>query len=139
MSPAGDQIVNLASWLWLDSEWRPLTSTVTVPGVAVTVRAVPEQVIWAMGDGGAVVCDGPGVAYRRDIPESRQSTTCAHTYRHSSAGEPDRQYRATVTVRWRATWSASGVAGGGDLGTIDRTTGFAVRVGEVQAINTGAG
>ena len=41
-----------------------------------------------------------------------------------------------VTVRWQASWTVAGAAGGGDLGEIERTTDFSVRVGEVQAINT---
>ena len=56
----------------------------------------------------------------------------------SSAAQPDLQYHAAVTVLWHATWTVSGAAGGGDLGTIERTTNFAVRVGEVQALNTDA-
>ena len=138
LSPAGDQIVNLASWLWLGGPWAPLSSTVSVPGVRVIARAVPQQVVWTMGDGGQVVCDGPGTRYDSTMAAAAQSPSCAYTYTHSSASQPDLQYQGTVTVRWHATWSASGVAGGGDLGTIDRTTNFTVRVGEVQALNTDA-
>jgi len=136
LSPAGDQIVNLPSWLWLVGPWAPLSSTVSVPGVSVTAVAVPEQVVWTMGDGGQVVCDGPGVAYDSAIWAAAPAPSCAYTYTNSSAAQPDLRYHAAVTVRWHATWSAFGVAGGGDLGTIDRTTVFTVRVGEVQALNT---
>jgi hypothetical protein len=136
LSPAGDQIVNLPSWLWLAGPWAPLSSTVSVPGVQVTAVAVPEQALWTMGDGGQVVCDGPGVAYDAAIWAAAPAPSCAYTYTSSSAARPDLRYHAAVTVRWHATWSASGVAGGGDLGTIDRTTVFSVRVGEVQALNT---
>ena len=139
MSPTGDQIVNLPTWLWLAGDWQPLTSTVSVPGVSVTVRAIPDLVVWTMGDGSQVTCDGPGTPYRTGIADAAQSPTCSYTYRHSSATQPRLRYEAAVTVRWHAAWVASGVAGGGDLGTIDRTTTFPVRVGEVQAINTRAG
>lgn len=138
MSPGGDQIVNLASWLWIGGPWAVRTSTVSVPGVSVTVTARPETAIWSMGDGTQVVCDGPGTPYDPAQPESSQQPTCAHTYRRSSAREPGLSFDASVTVRWHATWTVSGFLGGGDLGTIDRTTRFAVRVGEVQAINIGA-
>jgi hypothetical protein len=136
LSPAGDQIVNLPSWLWLAGPWAPLSSTVSVPGVRVTAVAVPEQAVWTMGDGGQVVCDGPGVAYDAAIRAAAPTPSCAYTYTSSSATRPDLRFHAAVTVRWHATWSASGVTGGGDLGTIDRTTVFSVRVGEVQALNT---
>jgi hypothetical protein len=138
LSPAGDQIVNLPSWLWLRGPWAPLSSTVSVPGVSVTVCAVPEQVVWTMGDGGQVVCAGPGTRYNPKEPGSAQSPSCAYTYTHSSATQSNLRFEAAVTLRWHATWSAAGVAGGGDLGTIDRTTTFTVRVGEVQALNTNA-
>ena len=138
-SPELDQIVNLPTWLWLDAGWRTLTSTASVPGVSVTVRAAPEVAIWTMGDGAQVVCDGPGTPYNFALPPNGQSSNCTHTYPRSSASQPDARYRASVTVQWRASWSVSGFAGGGDLGTIDRTTAFSVRVGEVQALNTPAG
>jgi hypothetical protein len=138
-SPAEDQIVNLPTWLWLNTPWEPLTSTASVPGVSVTVRAVPEVAVWTMGDGAQVLCDGPGTPYNLALPEAAQTATCAYTYGRSSALQPDARYRASVTVRWHASWSVAGFAGGGELGTIDRTTAFPVRVGEVQAINTGAG
>jgi hypothetical protein len=138
LSPAGDQIVNLPSWLWLDGPWAPLSKTVSVPGVSVTVRAVPEQTVWTMGDGAQVVCDGPGSPYRKTSSADAQLPSCAYTYTQSSAAQPDLQYHAAVTVLWHATWTASGAVGGGDLGTIERTTNFAVRVGEVQALNTNA-
>jgi hypothetical protein len=138
ISPAGDQIVNLQSWLWLDGPWTPLSSTVAVPGVSVTVHAVPEQVLWTMGDLGQVVCDGPGTPYDSNIPADAQTPSCAYTYAESSARQPNLQFQASVTVRWHATWTASGVAGGGDLGMIERTTTLPIRVGEVQALNTNA-
>jgi hypothetical protein len=136
-SPAGDQVVNLASWLWLDpSGWAPEQSTVAVPGVSVTVTAQPEQVIWQPGDGSTVVCTGPGTPF--DLAQPAQVPTCSHIYTRSSASQPDGVYRASVTIVWSASWVAVGTPGGGDLGTVERTTALDVRVGEVQAINTAA-
>lgn len=137
LSPTGDQIVNLPSWLWV-SGWDAKQSSVSVPGVTVTVTAHPESVIWSMGDGSTVVCNGAGTPYDPNRLEAEQTSTCTHTYRRSSASRPGLTYPVAVTVRWRASWGASGFAGGGALGTIDRTTTIPVRVGEVQAINTRA-
>ena len=140
LSPDGDQVVNLATWLWIDpASWTERSSTVTVPGVSVTVVARPEAVIWTLGDGTVVTCDGPGTAYDPARPANAQTPTCSHTYTRSSAAHPDHAFQATVTVRWRASWTVVGAAGGGDLGVIERTAGFPIRVGEVQAINTRAG
>ncbi len=137
LSPAGDQIVNLPSWLWVGG-WEPERSSVSVPGITVTVTAHPESVVWSMGDGTTVVCNGPGTPYDPNRPESEQTPTCTHTFRRSSASQPGLTYPLAVTVRWRASWDVSGFPGGGALGTIDRTTTLAVRVGEVQSINTPA-
>lgn len=137
LSPAGDQIVNLPSWLWVGG-WEPERSSVSVPGITVTVTAHPESVFWSMGDGTTVVCNGAGTPYDPNRPEAEQTPTCTHTFRRSSASQPGLTYPLAVTVRWRASWDVSGFPGGGALGTIDRTTTVAVRVGEVQSINTRA-
>lgn len=140
LSPSGDQVVNLATWLWIDpAGWTQRTSTVAVPGVSVTVIAGPEAVIWSLGDGTVVTCDGPGVAYDPTIPATAQTPTCSHRFTRSSASRPGSAFEASVTVRWRASWTVTGAAGGGDLGVIERTAAFPIRVGEVQAINTPAG
>lgn len=136
LSPVGDQIVNLPTWMWLTAGWSLESSSVSVPGITVTVNAKPVSATWTMGDGRVVVCDGPGTAFNSLLPSTAQAPTCTHTYARSSASQPSGSYPVSVTVRWGATWAVSGLPGGGDLGTIDRTTTFSVRVGEVQAVNT---
>jgi hypothetical protein len=140
LSPSGDQIVNLPTWLWTDpADWVERRSTLSVPGVTVTVVARPEAAVWSLGDGSVLTCDGPGAAYDPTRPASAQSSTCTHTFARSSASHSDHAFAASVAVRWRAAWTVAGAPGGGDLGVIERTTAFPVRVGEVQAINTAAG
>ena len=135
LSPAGDQIVNLPSWLWIADGWTERTSRVAIEGIAVSVAATPMSVQWSMGDGAVVVCEGPGVAFDASRPAAAQQPTCTHIYRRSSARIPGLAYTAAVTVKWSATWSVEGFAGGGVLPDIERTTTFAVRVGEVQSVN----
>ena len=136
LSPPGDQIVNVASWLAV-TDWSTQRSTVSVPGITVTVDAVPESVTWSMGDGtAAVVCTGPGSIYVPTEPVAEQQPTCTHTFARSSAREPSGAFIVTVTVRWLATWTVTGFPGGGPLGTIARSSTFPIRVAEVQAINT---
>ena len=77
-----------------------------------------------MGDGTRVTCRSGGDAQ-----------SCSHTYRWPSAGQPDTAYRVTATVTWHATWTVTGAAGGGDLGTLSRSVTVPVRVGELQALN----
>ena len=135
LSPIDDQIVNLPSWIWIDAgAWQTLTSTVAVPDVSVTVTARPTRMIWTPGDGSSVTCDGPGVPWTPSTVGSAPS--CTHTFTHSSAGQPGLAYSSSLTVVWSASWTTTGAAGGGDLGTINRTTTFPLRVGEVQTVNT---
>jgi hypothetical protein len=130
-------VVNFATWLWVDSAaWQPLTTTAAVPGVAVTVTATPERVTWLMGDGGSVVCNGPGNAYNSAVPDDQQSTYCSYSYPRTSASEQSGRFSITATVDWHVTWTIAGALGGGDLGIVPRSSGpVPVRVGEVQGIN----
>lgn len=132
------QIVSFPTWLWIDpAAWRPLSSSVSVPGITVTATAVPERVVWDMGDGTRVTCGGPGTAYNPAIPDEQQSTDCSHVYRRTSARESGQAFRVTATIQWRATWTVAGAGGGGDLGIVPRRSApVPLRVGEVQAVNT---
>ncbi|MGK2959557.1 MAG: hypothetical protein ACSLFB_14440, partial [Acidimicrobiales bacterium] len=62
------RIVRLPVWLWVPPEsWVPLSTTATAGGVSATVTATPVSVTWVMGDGGEVVCNGPGKVYNVDV------------------------------------------------------------------------
>ena len=140
MSPGPnlDQIVHIRTILWTDEAlWRPQVSTVSVPGVSVTVRAVPEALDWDMGAGkdATVHCTGPGRPWNPALPEDRQDTACSFVYTRPSIDQPGLRYPVTATLRWRVSWSVSGAPGGGDLGTVSRSTTTSVRVIEVQTVN----
>lgn len=134
MSPDGDHIVQLASWLWVDrTQWVPQDRTASAGPVTATVTATPVRVEWDMGSGDTVVCNGPGRRYRPRFEGRPGATDCKHTYRHSSAAQPDEAYDVTATMVWEASWSGSD-GGGGDLGELTSQTSEAVRVAEVQAL-----
>jgi hypothetical protein len=138
MAPASDipQLVNLATFLWLHSEqWQPVTASATAGGVTSTVTATPVRVVWDMGQGASVVCDGPGLPYRPDLPDDRQPSDCHYTYRYSSAGQPGQAFTVTATVEWETTWSVTGAPGGGSLGTVSRSASIPVQVAELQSLN----
>ena len=121
MAPPTSQgaVVNLESWLWISpAEWHPITATATVGGIAATATATPEYVVWSMGNGQQVTCNGPGTPYNPALPDQDQSTTCGYTYQETSAGQTNQQFAVTTTVFWHVTWTSVGVAGGGDLGII---------------------
>jgi hypothetical protein len=115
----GKAIVNLESWLWIDSaQWQPITAKAAVDGISATATAIPVSVVWDMGDGNQVICNGPGVAYNTNIPDQDESTNCGYTYQETSANGPDQQFPITTAIEYDVTWTSVGVAGGGDLGII---------------------
>jgi len=131
--PVGSaQLVNLRTWLWVDpATWGSRSATASVPGLSATVTAVPVSVTWTMGDGGRVVCRGPGTAYDSGRPEASQDPGCSYTYHHAADA-----YTVEATTTWRITWTADGAPGGGTLPPLARTSpATLLRVVEVQAIN----
>lgn len=96
-NPVGDQLVNLATWLWLSSGWGPVSATASVPGVSVTAVATPRSVVWSMGDGHTVTCTGAGTPFHPGTDPKAASPDCGHTYRASSASQPREAFRVTAT------------------------------------------
>jgi hypothetical protein len=135
--PAGtDSVVGVPVYLWLPPEaWQAEEATAEIPGVVVTVRAVPDRTIWDMGNGDQVVCLGPGEAWDPSLPEDAQPATCRYSYRATSAGQPGERFTVTATVYWKASWSVAGAPGGGDLGEIARSSSTTTRVAQIQTVN----
>lgn len=133
-----DQLVHVASWLWIDSAaWHAFTATATAGPVTATATAAPLKVVWSMGDGNQVTCDGPGTPYDSSQPDA--TTDCSYTWPESSAGQPGGVFEVTATVYWQVTWAAAGAPGGGNLGAIAGPPArAAVRVAESQGINNQA-
>jgi hypothetical protein len=133
-----DQLVHVASWLWIDrATWRPATATATAGPVTATATAMPVKVVWNMGDGDQVTCNGPGTPY--DSSQPNATTDCSYTWRASSAGQPGGVFEVTATVYWQVTWTAAGAPGGGNLGAVAGPPArAAVRVAESQGINNQA-
>jgi hypothetical protein len=127
------QLVGVASWLWIaPGEWHTLTASASAGPVTTTATATPSKVVWEMGDGDSVTCDGPGTPYSASDPNA--TTDCSYTW-------PDPgTFTVTATVYWSVTWAATGVAGGGNLGVqAGPPAEVGVTVTESQAINTPTG
>lgn len=136
MNPAGDQVVHVDTWLWIDDAmWQTHSKSVTAGGVTTTVTAAPRRVIWDLGNGDTVVCDGPGTPYDASIPSDEQTTDCSYTYTHTSAGQPGDAFQATATIEWTVDWTVTGAPGGGPLPALFTSSPVAVRVAEMQALN----
>jgi hypothetical protein len=129
-----DQITGLPTWLWLESgSWGEPSARAEIPGFWVEVTAHPERVVWDMGDGETVTCDGPGTPYDPAVDDDAQSTDCSHVYQHTSVDEPDGRYQASVRIVWSVDWESS-TGAGGVLADASRTTTFALTVTERQAV-----
>jgi hypothetical protein len=134
-SSGAGAIVNLPTWLWIDSaQWSTVTATAAVDGFSVTATASPTAVTWSMGDGKSVTCNGPGTAYNPGLPDSAQRTTCSYSYAKSSASQPNDRYTITASVQWQTTWQASDGTSG-QLDTISRSSVTDLTVREIQAVN----
>ncbi|WP_116952406.1 hypothetical protein [Jiangella endophytica] len=132
-------LVGAPVWMWVTNAgpttWGPVEESVTVGGVTVTVTAAVEGVSWDMGDGGRVMCETPGEAYRQGLGV-RPSPSCGHVYARTSADQPGTAYAVTATANWTATWDAS-TGASGTLEAPQPASTAHVRIGERQVIETG--
>jgi hypothetical protein len=129
--PAGsEQLVGVATWLWIEpSAWHTITATASAGPVTTTATATPTKVVWDMGDGSTVTCDGPGTPYDPSHPTA--TTDCSYTW--PKAGS----YQVTATIYWSVSWTTAGAPGGGNLGLkAGPPSEMTVQVTESQAINT---
>jgi hypothetical protein len=138
MSPVGDQLVRLPTWLWLDAAgWHQAAATAAADGVSVTAVARPVAVVWSMGDGATVTCNGPGTQFKAGGDPKAASPDCGYTYRSRSLDSPGGAFRVTATVRWDVSWAGAGRAGVfPGLTTVSAT---AARVIDIPALTTGGG
>jgi hypothetical protein len=129
--PAGaEQLVGVATWLWIEpGAWQTLTATASAGTVTTAATATPTKVVWDMGDGSTVTCDGPGTPYDPSRPNA--TTGCSYTWRKAGS------YQVSATIYWSVSWTSVGAPGGGNLGLKPGPAAeMAVRVTESQAINT---
>ena len=131
--PGSPQLVGVATWMWVSlGAWQTLSASASAGTVTTTATATPAKVVWDMGDGDTVTCDGPGTPYRASAPNA--TTNCSYTW--GQAGT----YQVTATLYWSVTWTATGAPGGGNLGLqAGPAARVAVTVTESQAINTPTG
>ncbi|MBW3650773.1 MAG: hypothetical protein KY458_09430 [Actinobacteria bacterium] len=144
-SPSRDQLVHVKTWLWIDSArftTQRTSATFVDPATGepytVTATATPTRAVWEMGDGREQICTDAGTPYDRSVPADRQDTTCSHTYRRSSAAQPDQVFAGRVTSYFHVQVFVNGVLDK-EFDSPGWTAPFARRVGEGQAVGTRAG
>jgi len=147
VNPSGTSVVDLATWLWIDpSLWHADAVTATAGAVSATAVARPVDVRWSTGDGGQVVCNGPGTAYVWWLPAAWQVTSCSHDYLRTSLGQPALDgnpdhgtFVVTAQVDWSVSWTSTGVPGGGALPSLVTTGATLLRVVQVESVNVSSG
>lgn len=134
--PAGKAgLVGLPVWMWTTvspSTWGPTSASASIPGLTVSATAQAVRIVWDMGDGHTVTCDGPGTPFTSSSP-STSSPTCGHTYARSSASMPGAVYPVTATTTWRVSWSGGGQSG---VLTVTRVSRTSVHIGELQVLTS---
>lgn len=133
-SPRGDgkYLVGMPMWMWVDrsaSTWGPTSESASAGSVTVTATATVDRLVWKMGDGSTVTCNGPGTPYTAD-QGMKMSPTCGHRY------EKPGSHSVEVTAHWNVDWEVT--SGGADSGTLTttRASDVAVTLNEAKALNT---
>lgn len=130
---AGKYTVGVPMWMWVNQSattYGPNTASATAGGVTVTATAEVSKIVWQMGDGSSVTCNGPGTPYQASNGMA-ESPTCGHVYSETSAGAPSGKYQVTATSTWTIDWQGGGAAG--QLTEI-RQTNVQVALGELQVV-----
>ncbi|MEU9014646.1 ATP/GTP-binding protein [Streptomyces sp. NPDC048479] len=130
---AGKYTVGVPMWMWVNQSattYGPNTASASADGVTVTATAKVSKVVWQMGGGDSVTCNGPGTPYQASEGMS-QSPTCGHVYSKTSAGSQNGKYQVTATSTWTIDWQGGGAAG--QLTEV-RQTNVQVAIGEVQVV-----
>lgn len=127
--------VGFPIWLWVTGA-TTLSTSITVQGYPVALRAVRQSVHFDMGDGtGALDC-GNTTPWVMGTEGGVPSPDCGYTYQVPSQTQanPSATYLVTATATWAVTWSVLGQSG---TIQVQRAAGSRVPIGELQALITG--
>jgi hypothetical protein len=130
---AGKYTVGVPMWMWVNQSattYGPNTASASAGGITVTATAKVSKIVWTMGDGASVTCNGPGTPYTSSEGMA-ESPTCGHVYTKTSAGAQNGKFPLTATSTWTINWQGGGQAG--QLLEV-RQTNVQVAVGEVQVV-----
>ncbi|WP_217237464.1 ATP/GTP-binding protein [Streptomyces sp. AC555_RSS877] len=130
---AGKYTVGVPMWMWVNQSattYGPNTASASAGGITVTATAKVSKIVWDLGDGASVTCNGPGTPYQGSEGMA-QSPTCGHVYSKTSVGAKNGKYPVTATSTWTIDWQGGGAAG--QLTEI-RQTNVQVAIGELQVV-----
>jgi hypothetical protein len=138
-APIGREgLVGLPEWFWIDAgAYQMLSKTVTLGGLSATVTAKPGPLVINPGNGQATfTCPGPGTPYNPRESASGQQSQCTYLYTQPSAGQPNNEFTASISVTWTASWTGTGGAGG-TLAPITRTAAIELSIAQAETVYSG--
>ncbi|MET7888443.1 ATP/GTP-binding protein [Streptomyces avermitilis] len=131
----GKYIVGVPMWMWVNKSpttYGPNTTTATAGNVTVTATAEVSKIVWRMGDGSTVTCNGPGTRYTASYGRQK-SPTCGHSYTRTSAAQTRAKYAVAAIATWKVDWQVNGGGVTGQL-TETRQSQTQVGIGELQVV-----
>ncbi|MFG2885733.1 ATP/GTP-binding protein [Streptomyces sp. NPDC048297] len=135
--PGGKGLVGMPVWMAVDQSpttYGPNSASATAGGVTVTATAKISRIVWSMGDGTTVTCNGPGTVYQKSYG-MKESPDCGHVYEQTSDSMAGGTFKVTATATWTVGWQVAG--GGGETGQLTevRNSQVALTIVESQAVN----
>ncbi|MEV0155399.1 hypothetical protein AB0H57_16885 [Micromonospora sp. NPDC050686] len=104
----GPGLVGLPVWMWASpgpNYFGPLHGSKSDRGLTVEISAKVDRIVWDMGNGDTVTCDGPGTPYEVDGPRAGlTSPDCGYDDGYRATGT----YRISATTHWTVSWSGGG-------------------------------
>ncbi|MFF4542599.1 ATP/GTP-binding protein [Streptomyces aureus] len=132
---AGSYIVGVPMWMWVHkglTTYGPNSASASAGGVTVTATAEVKKIVWRMGDGATVTCNGPGTPYTASYGK-QESPSCGHTYSRTSAAQKSGKYAVAATSTWAIDWQVNGGGVNGQF-TETRQSQTQVGIGELQVV-----
>jgi hypothetical protein len=119
------QYVSWPTYVWLDKDKTSnVILNVSVPSASATMTAKASKVVFNPGIAAdAVTCKG--------IPHDRED--CSYTYRQTSKDEENLRYKASVSVTWDISWTAT-TGESGTLPSYIATFALPIAVAKIQTI-----
>lgn len=135
--PSGTEgLIGLPVWMWSErggDVTGPVSDSMTVGTVTVSLVASISSIVWTMGDGHNVTCAGPGTPYTATAG-AEASPDCGYVYQLPSKDEPDGQYTITATSTWTIAWQGGGQSGQQTLQLTSEPASLAIR--ELYVLNS---
>ena len=136
--PSATQPLGLPVWFWAENG-DPVTATAAVPGVSVTIEAVPVSMTVTIDEPWRpegrrpshreveIACDGLGERYDPGRHGAWDRSSCSHVFDWAGSAS------ATIAVTWDLAWT-SNTGGSGTLAAVSRSTTIALQPTELEAV-----